>query len=46
MAKPKNAADFPYQADEDIDMLNLIPEQSEPILFELVNKVTFERKRK
>ena len=27
-------------------MLNLIPEQSEPILFELVNKVTFERKRK
>jgi hypothetical protein len=46
VAKPKSAADFPYQAEEDIDMLNLIPEQSEPILFELVNKVTLERKRK
>jgi hypothetical protein len=46
VAKPKNAADFPYQAEEDVDMLNLIPEQNEPILFELVNKVTMERKRK
>ena len=26
VAKPKSAADFPYQAEEDIDMLNLIPE--------------------
>lgn len=46
VAKPKNAADYPYQAEEDVDMLNLIPEQNEPILFELVNKVTMERKRK
>lgn len=27
-------------------MLELMPEQNEPILFELVNKVTMERKRK
>jgi hypothetical protein len=40
VAKPKSAADFPYQAEEDIDMINLIPEQNEPILYELVNKVT------
>jgi hypothetical protein len=46
VAKPKSAADFPYQAEEDIDMINLIPEQNEPILYELVNKVTQERKRK
>jgi hypothetical protein len=27
-------------------MLNLLPENNEPILFELVNKITNERKRK
>lgn len=46
VAKPKNAADFPHQADEDLDMLELLPEQNEPILYELVNKVATERKRK
>ncbi len=46
VAKPKSAADYPYIAEDDIDMLNLIPEQNEPVLYELVNKVHTEKKRK
>jgi hypothetical protein len=44
--KPKTSADYPYTAEEDVDMMNLLPENNEPILFELVNKITNERKRR
>ena len=36
----------PYTADEDLDMMRLLPENNQTVLYELVNKITNERKRK